>query len=159
MRLPRYPVNLLDRELRFLAGVADLRGGKAAELSFRGLRARYAVARELSTFPVMAAPPDNPKVDLFHRGWSLKVKSCSVTVGAPALWFRSRNHPWDAAVLVAHHPQVRDTVWICGWLSREDWQDMAAPSTRFKKDVFAVPEECLQPFHTLLRARMRWESL
>ena len=162
MQLHRQPVSLNDDEMAFVQAQALLRAThrRSFELHRRGLRARYAVARELGTHLIVPCPPATSPVDMWHRGWAIKVKSCSVSVSDPALWFRRREgHSWDGAVLVAHHPAHDDTVWICGWLGRLDWEERAALREMYSKRMWVVEEGALQDFYALLRVRERWESL
>jgi hypothetical protein len=109
---------------------------------------------------IMSVPPRTSGVDLYLRGWAIKVKSVSTTVRSPALWFRKKGpYPWDAAVLVLHHPECTATVSIAGWAPKSYWNEAAAPGEMYSKPVQVLPEHALQPFNALLRARARWESM
>lgn len=158
----RVPARLESHELRFLRELAKLQtpNARAAELHFRGLRAKYIVARSLGAHIVCPVPPATSGVDFHYRGWAVKVKSVSLTVKEPKLWFRREGpYPWDAAVLVLHHPANDETVNIAGWARRSLWNDANVQGEMYGKPMRVLPELALEPIHSLMRARARWESL
>lgn len=158
----RVPARLEQHEHRFLRDLAKLqaRNQRAEELHFRGLRAKYLVARALSAHLIVPVPPATSGIDFHHRGWAVKVKSVSTTVKEPKLWFRRQNGmPWDAAVLVLHHPANDDTVNIAGWAPRSLWLSASHQGEMYGKSMFVLEELALSPIHSLMRARARWESL
>lgn len=160
--LHRHAVKLSSDELRFVHALAQMRTAnpRTHELHVRGLRAGLAVAKTLDQHLIIPCPPSSTAIDLYHHGWALKVKSVSVTVRDPQLWFRKKGpYDWDGAVLVSHHPESDDTVWISGWLGRSDWERQAREVTMYSKQMWAVDEADLQPIAHLQRARVRWESL